>query len=338
MAARPFTYGIETVTWEECARLIQAPGALNRPLSARRAGTIARAVEGRRFYMTHQGVAFNPAGLIIDGQHRLAAHARTKTDYIGLVCRYTDAAYAARVMAVFDSGRGRSTADGLAIGGTMKVDESRGATAVANAMMQLMLDDGRRDIQETGDFFDLHKTAIRWSLTAIPKVRGGAVIRAAFAIAYETAASKVTEFAAQVREGAAVSGSAAALWNRAAVDGSFDPSGGRASRRDVALRALRVLRAHISGEAPPARLYATADTLEWFLKRPVATPPGVKPEARLSDLEKQILAAIPKEGARLADIGRTVGRHWSQVRHNLVRMQAVGVVNRPEVGFYTLAA
>jgi hypothetical protein len=340
MSASPFTYGIETITWEECARLVQNCEARNRPIAAKRVDTLARAVDGRRFYMTHQGVALDPARNVIDGQHRLAAHAKTKTDYVGLVCRYTDAVYAARVMAVFDSGRSRSTADGLAIGGVMKSEEARDATAVANVLHRLLGEDRGKalDLQETSDVFELHKAAIRWAISAVPKARGGAVIRAAFALAWEVAPAKVSEFAAQVCEGAAAPGSAAALWNRALADGLLDPSGGSDKRREACLRALRILKAHISGEKTPDKLYTSEEALAWFMKATGMPAPEVSPIARLSPLETKILAAIPKNGARLGDIARAVERHPTQVRHNLDRMETVGVVKKPETGFYVRAA
>ena len=336
MSAKPFTYGVETIPWEEAARALQREGVKNRPITMRRVDTIARAVESRRFYLTHQGIAFDPAGNLIDGQHRLMAHVRTKTDYVGLVCRYTDAAYAARVMAIFDSGRSRNTADGLAIGGIMKTEEAKDATAVANVLRMLIANDKSRapDLQETGDFFELHKAAIRWAVATIPKKRGSAVTRAAFAVAWEAYPEKTAEFAAQMKEGVATPGSAAALWNRAVADGLLSADGGTGARRDVALRALRILRAHVTGETPPERLYTTEEALSWFLKDKAPVPSEVNPMARMNHLEKDILAAIPKGGARLGDIARKVKRHPSAVRHNLVRMESIGVVKRPEVGFY----
>lgn len=339
MSSRPFTYGVETIPWEQCARMVQNQKARNRPLAGKRVESLARAVAERRFYMTHQGIALNPAGDPIDGQHRLAAHAKAKTDFVGLVIRYTDVAYAEQVMAVFDSGRARTAADGLAIGGIMQVEEARAATAVCNVMAALIGKNQatRMDLQEIGAFYDAHREAVRWCITKIPAKRGGAYVRAAFAIAYEADPAKTSELSAQIDSGVGLPGTAAALWNRAHADGLLTCQGGLSERRNVALRALRILKSHVADEPAPARLYTDDTALLWFLAKVQKAADGPSSAPRLSDFEAKILRAIPPAGARLSDIAKAVSSHPATVRGNLARMETVGVVKRPERGFYIAA-
>lgn len=337
--SRPFTYGVEAIPWEQCARMVQNQKARNRPLSSRRVDNLARAVECRRFYMTHQGVALNPAGEPIDGQHRLAAHAKAKTDYVGLVIRYTDGAYAERVMAVFDSGRSRTTADGLAIGGIMKTEEARDATAVCNVMCSLFSTDKVRsmDLQEVADFYRDHRDAIQWSVANVPAKRGGSYVRAAFAVSYEAFPEKTAELSAQIDSGVGLPGTAAALWNRAHADGLLTCQGGRNERRAVALRALRILKAHVGSESAPTRLFTDETALLWFLSKVQKSGDGTA-SPRLSPFETRILKAIPKTGARLGEIAKSLSVHPATVRGNLQRMKDVGVVTNPERGFYVPVA
>lgn len=340
---KPFSYGFETIPWEQCARLVQSCEAKNRRLSASRVDTLTRAVDGGRFFATHQGIALDPKGNLIDGQHRLAAHARAKTDYLGLVCRYHDQAYAEQVMAVFDSGRTRSTADGLAIGGVMSAEDATAATAICNVFSYFFTRVTALDVQETAAFYRAHAKSIQWAIKALPPRRGGAHIRAAFALSWEVDAKKTTELAAQIDAGVGVPGSAAALWNRAHADGALTARGGRQDRFDVAKRALRILRAHVSGEPAPSKLYTDDTSLQWFMAKlndPARAPQieAPPPEVRLTRVEDQIFTSIPRDGIRLGALAKAVDKSPSWVRGCLIRLEQLGVVKRPSTGFYMRAA
>jgi hypothetical protein len=337
MNNRPFTYGIETLPWEECARLIQREDVANRKLMTARVNTLARAVAGDRFYMTHQGVAFDPAGRLIDGQHRVAAHAKEKRDYVGLVCRYTSAAYAQQVMAVFDSGRSRSMADGLAIGGLAPKDQAKKITAVCNVLFDLYSDRkgtlARRwmDLQETANFYQAHRDAIDWCVAMIPDRRGSAYVRASFALAWEVDASKTAELNAQIQEGTGVPGSAAALWNRAHAAGLLTTGGGYNERREVALRALRILKAHLADEPAPSQLRTTPEGLRWMLaKRGVTLAEPAPLHAAQATLKA---ADVPSHkdkievflrthpGASVGDVARTI--YGSDTAHDCAKTRSL---------------
>jgi len=339
----PLSFAVETIPWQECARLIQNCNARNRPLSEKRVETLARCQTQGRFLLTHQGIAFDPAGNIIDGQHRLASAARTKKDLRVLVCRYTNAQHANEAMAIFDSGRARSTADGLAIGGVMPKEDAKAMTAVVNVMALLMAK-FKLDLQETGEFYRSYREAIRWSVANIPPKRGGAYVRAAFAIAWCVDAKKTSELAAQINEGAALPGTAAALWNRAFADGLLATPGGTTERRSVTWRALRILKSHLTGEKAPQKLYTSDEAFQWFMAQMGETTPAsslpVVEENLLSPLQTEILKIMPPRGSRLLDITGAVNRSMSHVQHNLTQMVDRGVVRKARRGFYvpTMAA
>lgn len=85
-------------------------------------------------------------------------------------------------MAIFDSGRSRSTADGLAIGGVMPKENSKEMTAICNVMISLMgaRGDGNLrttlDLQETAEFYKAHRESVRWAIAAFQSKRGGSYL------------------------------------------------------------------------------------------------------------------------------------------------------------------
>ncbi len=333
----PLSLTIETIPWQECARLIQNCNARNRPLSEKRIETLIRPMKQDRFLLTHQGVAFDQNGDVIDGQHRLAAAARAKKDLCVVVARYTNATLANEAMAIFDSGRSRSMADGLAIGGIMPKEDAKAMTAVVN-VLALVTGGYKLDLQETGEFYKAHRESVRWAIGAIPAKRGGSYIRAAFAIAYEVSPVKVAELAAQINEGTALPNTAASLWNRAVAGGLLTTPGGTSARRDVTYRALRILKAHVVGEAPPSKIYTSDEALQWFLAqrqhvmKPVSEPPasGEKPNG----IQGKILAVLPAGGARISDIARKLDKRAQQISKQLSTLVERGLVTKERHGFY----
>lgn len=237
----------------------------------------------------------------------------------------------------------RSTADGLAIGGVMPKENSREMTAICNVMISLMgaRGDGNMrttlDLQETAEFYKAHRESVRWAISAFASKRGGSYLRAAFAISYEVNPKKTSELAAQIQEGVGLPGTAAALWNRSFADGALTTTGGFSQRREALLKALRILKAHVSGEKLPAKLYASDDALNWFMAQRGVT---VKPlrhqetETAVDSLKDKILATIPPEGARPCNIARAVNRSGSQVSQKLMDMIVKGYVAKPRVGVY----
>lgn len=86
----------------------------NRPIDARRVQALADAMTAGKFLLTHQGIAFDPSGVLLDGQHRLLAVVRSGVAVRMSVTWGVDQ----RSLEVIDTGRARSAAQTLAIQGT----------------------------------------------------------------------------------------------------------------------------------------------------------------------------------------------------------------------------
>jgi hypothetical protein len=85
----------------------------NRPLSKGTVQQLADRIQRGEWQLTHQGIAFDEDGVLIDGQHRLAAIARA-----GVTVRLTVARGVPRsAFTVMDTGRKRTGRDALALAG-----------------------------------------------------------------------------------------------------------------------------------------------------------------------------------------------------------------------------
>lgn len=99
------------VTPEIAAEWLSRNGRKNRSLSRQRVDTFARAMAQGDWKLTHQGIAFDDAGNLTDGQHRLKAIAESGKTIEMMVTRGVND------FEVIDSGRPRSHADVLGING-----------------------------------------------------------------------------------------------------------------------------------------------------------------------------------------------------------------------------
>lgn len=105
---------IETITPAQAeAYLLAAAGHRQRPLTQARVRTLARAITDGQWRVTHQAIAFDPDGILIDGQHRIAAIALAGVTVDILVVRDADAS----TFDLIDTGRSRGPAQTLAIAG-----------------------------------------------------------------------------------------------------------------------------------------------------------------------------------------------------------------------------
>jgi hypothetical protein len=67
------TTNIETITPVQARRVLDTMNTHNRPLVMARVEDFARQMRAGRWQVTHQGLAFDVNGVLLDGQHRLAA-------------------------------------------------------------------------------------------------------------------------------------------------------------------------------------------------------------------------------------------------------------------------
>jgi hypothetical protein len=138
-----------------------AANTSNRPLSASTVRGFADAMRRGDWLVTHQGIAFDTAGVLVDGQHRLAAIIEADRPVEMTVFTDVDP----DTFDVLDTGKKRNAADVLAI-------EGEKSTATLAAMVRTVwLFENRRDGSWSGGNAAVTNHQIVQSLEAHPKIR-----------------------------------------------------------------------------------------------------------------------------------------------------------------------
>jgi hypothetical protein len=101
-------------------------GQKQRHLSEKRVEKFARAMVEGQWQLTHQGIGIDKDGVLIDGQHRLAAVIRSNTEQQFLVAYEADA----QTFDVIDTGQARTAADILSIAGYANVNQISAAARI----------------------------------------------------------------------------------------------------------------------------------------------------------------------------------------------------------------
>jgi hypothetical protein len=104
----------------------------NRALSQRHIDWLASQMKNGRWFLTHQGIAFDANGHLRDGQHRLYALIQAMKDLPFVVTRHLDP----NTFQVMDTGKLRSAADVLFIEGFTKYSKNLAAVARFNLEWQ----------------------------------------------------------------------------------------------------------------------------------------------------------------------------------------------------------
>ena len=107
---------------------------LNRPLRMRRVAALVRDIKAGNFYLTHQGIAFDEEGNLLDGQHRLTAIAlaempATMNVTFGLP---------REAMVAVDVGATRNIADGMIVNQLFENDASFRSTTITSTVRNLI--------------------------------------------------------------------------------------------------------------------------------------------------------------------------------------------------------
>ncbi len=103
---------VQTITPSKAAELLQA-NTTNRPLSKAVVRSFSEAMRRGDWVITHQGIAFDVNGVLVDGKHRLAAIIEAEVPVELTV--FTD--LRVDTFDVLDTGKRRNAADVLAIEG-----------------------------------------------------------------------------------------------------------------------------------------------------------------------------------------------------------------------------
>jgi hypothetical protein len=151
---------VQTITPAKAAEYLQRNTA-NRPLSQRTVRDFAAAMRRGEWRVTHQGIAFDTTGALVDGQHRLAAV--VEADLPVEMTIFTEVPEGA--FDVLDTGKRRNAADVLAIEG------EKSAVMLAAMVRTVWLYENRRDLNWSGGDAAVSNHQIVTTLEQHPKLR-----------------------------------------------------------------------------------------------------------------------------------------------------------------------
>lgn len=151
---------VQTITPAKAAEMLEA-NTSNRPLSKGVVRTFAEAMKQGDWKVTHQGIAIDINGVLVDGQHRLAAVIEAETPVEMTV--FTDVP--ADTFDVLDTGKRRNAADVLAIEGEQSTHQ------LAAMIRAVWLYDNRRDMYWSGGGASVSNQQILETLEDNPTIR-----------------------------------------------------------------------------------------------------------------------------------------------------------------------
>ncbi len=151
---------VQKITPGKAVEMLAANTA-NRPLSRSTVRAFAEAMRRGDWLVTHQGIAFDTRGVLVDGQHRLAAV--VEADVPVEMTVFTDVE--ADTFDVLDTGKKRNAADVLAIEG------EKSSTMTAAMVRTVWLFENRPDLNWSGGAAGVTNHQIVQSLEQHPKLR-----------------------------------------------------------------------------------------------------------------------------------------------------------------------
>ena len=151
---------VQSITPRKAAEYLEANTA-NRPLSTTVVKQFAEAMSRGDWMVTHQGIAFGLGGVLVDGQHRLAAIVEANIPVEMTV--FTDVDQG--TFDVLDTGKRRNAADVLALDGEKSV------TMLAAMVRTVWLYENRPDLTWSGGGSATTNHQIVTALEAHPNLR-----------------------------------------------------------------------------------------------------------------------------------------------------------------------
>src|SRR5438876_1801624 len=151
---------VQTITPKKAQEYLEH-NTTNRPLSQRTVRDFAQAMVRGEWRVTHQGIAFDTNGVLVDGQHRLAAI--VEADVPVEMTVFTEVPVGA--FDVLDTGKRRNAADVLAIEG------EKSAVMLAAMVRTVWLYENRPELNWSGGDAAVSNHQIVTTLEAHPKLR-----------------------------------------------------------------------------------------------------------------------------------------------------------------------
>ena len=151
---------VQTITPDRAAELLEA-NSTNRPVSKAVVRSFAEAMRRGEWMVTHQGIAFDVNGVLVDGQHRLAAI--IEADRPVELTVFTEVGEG--TFDVLDTGKRRTAADVLAIEG------EKSSTMLAAMVRTVWLYENRPELNWSGGAAGVSNHQIVQTLERHPKLR-----------------------------------------------------------------------------------------------------------------------------------------------------------------------
>jgi hypothetical protein len=151
---------VQMISPVKAAELLEA-NTSNRPLSKPTVHSFAEAMRRGDWMVTHQGIAFDVNGVLVDGQHRLAAIIEADMPIALTVFTEVDEG----TFDVLDTGKRRNAADVLAIEG------EKSSTMLAAMVRTVWLFENRPDLSWSGGSAAVTNHQVVATLEQHPKLR-----------------------------------------------------------------------------------------------------------------------------------------------------------------------
>lgn len=220
--------------------------ANNRTVRQRHVRAMAKAMSTGKFRLTHQAIAFDGSGMLIDGEHRLHAVIASGASVWMAVARYPDGAMDAR--AELDSGAKRSLGEQMEILGQV-ADRGQDRIAVGRsiALIEWGNIDNRTDVRTERDFALLYAGDYEAIRSRMAHTQYSAPVAAAFVWARSINPDAVDALAGKLGSPVGLSVTEATLLNY--LHNMKHAKGGSAERLGGSLRVLRMIEAVLDGES-----------------------------------------------------------------------------------------
>ena len=260
-----------TISPTQALNWLEHANTKNRSLNEAHVKRLARDMQNGRWVLTHEGIAFDPSGVLLDGQHRLWAIVEAEVS----VTMHVWFNITPQALGAIDSGKPRRLRDLLHFDGKHgKVTSCE--LAVLRAMLGGFSGPVTMTSAEAGAALDQHHEAIRFAMQAVPQAKriANATTRAVIGRAfYSVDQERLASFGHMLSTGMVMDHQASGI----VLLRSFllqNVGSTRDLRRQTYGKTQRALLAYLKGQ-PITRLYAVTEEhfpLPGEADRPRRTP------------------------------------------------------------------
>lgn len=213
----------------------------NRPINDVYVDELVAFILADKFTTTHQGIAFDAMGRLLDGQHRLRAIIKANKAVMLMVVR----GLPPEARLCVDTGRRRSIAQILQM--TYGEQNTHRVMSFIRVIADLTGDSKKVSAEDAEQRIEYYRPAIAWALRAFSVTRFNAPVVGALIYAYRTNPEKVQAFGASLVSGANLPPKSPVLALMKAMQ--LHPKPTNTDRRLVSILTLRAVLGYIKNES-----------------------------------------------------------------------------------------